>query len=94
VTSGVPQGLVLGLVLFNIFVSDTDSRIECTLSKFADNTKLCDAVNKLERRDATQRDPARLERWALAKFMKTKQGQMQGSAHGLGQSQAQIQAGG
>lgn len=65
--NGIPQGLVLWLGLFNSFVRDTDSGIECTLNKFASDTKLCSLTDTLEGGDAIQRDLGRLERCQFTK---------------------------
>jgi len=52
-----------------------DSKIECTLSKFADDTKVSGVVDSVEGSGAFQMDLDRLERWAhanLVQFNKAK----------------------
>jgi len=89
--SGIPRGSTLGPALFNVFVSDVDSEIEFTLSRFADDTKLCGVFDTLEGRDAIQRD---LDRRACANLMKFKKAKCKVQQLGRGNPKQKHRLGG
>ena len=70
VTSGVPQGSVLGPLLFLIYINDLDNGLKSTVSKFADDTKLCGIANSHSNQLDIQEDLNILEQWSEKWLMK------------------------
>jgi hypothetical protein len=66
VLSGVPQGSVLGPILFNIFINDLDDMATAKqlLNKFADDTKIGQIIESQSDVQELQATLDRLGRWA------------------------------
>lgn len=62
------RGSILAPVLLNIFISNLEKAMECTLFKFADENKRQGPADLLEARPAIQRDPGGLEKRADRSF--------------------------
>ena len=63
VLSGVPQGSVLGPILFITFVNDIDKGLVSRIWKFADDIKLANTVETDEDRIVLQTDLDNVMRW-------------------------------
>ena len=65
VISGVPQGSVLGPLLFVLFINDLPDNIESLVLMFADDTKIYQEITDTESSKALQRDLYNLFQWSL-----------------------------
>ena len=62
--SGISQGLVLGPVLFLIFMDDLEEGLTSEVLKFADDTKIFRRVNSEGDREMLHSDLDRLVQWS------------------------------
>ena len=64
VKSGIPQGSVLGPILFILYINDLPDQINSNLKIFADDTKIFRAVQSLEDKSSLETDLAKLIEWS------------------------------
>ena len=63
VLSGVPQGSVLGPLLFLIYVNDLPEKVNCEAKIFADDTKLFKVVTNITQCQELQQDLTKIYEW-------------------------------
>ncbi len=66
--SGVPQGSVIGPLLFLIYVNDLPQEINSKLNMFADDTKMTSIVNSASQIGIIEKDLETLESWTTINF--------------------------
>ena len=64
VVSGIPQGSVLGALLFVIYINDMPEEIESSIYLFADDTKFFRTLHTPDDHEVLQRDLDKLHNWS------------------------------
>ena len=70
VTSGIPQGSIVGPLMFIIFINDLPDTVTSRVYMFADDTKLFKIVKENEDREILQRDLEKLTEWTNTWLLK------------------------
>ncbi|MCA9388013.1 MAG: hypothetical protein KC653_03115 [Candidatus Andersenbacteria bacterium] len=70
VTRGVPQGSVLGALLFVIFINDLVERLNNFMRMYVDDTKLMSRAATIQDRERLQQDIDKCVEWARTWLMK------------------------
>ena len=70
VTSGIPQGSVIGPLLFVVYINDLPDIVKSSVYLFADDTKIFNLVRDQNDRDTLQRDLEKLTEWSETWLLK------------------------
>ena len=70
VTSGIPQGSVIGPLMFIIYINDLPESVKSTIYLFADDTKIFKVLKTPEDKDILQSDLNKITKWTETWLLK------------------------